>query len=376
MALPYKLNLLIPGEPKKAIEEESRRLFYVALTRAKKRIEVSYALKDEKDKDITKSLFVVELEESGAAHFREEEAAESDLLHFFDFMLSENNEQLTELIHQDFVKKEVENFRLSATNLNSYLRCPVAFFYQNILRVPSARNESTVFGTAVHFALDQFFKDKSIWKDRSASYALLESTFSAFMHRSKESFTKEGLERRLYYGKQILEKYYDKYVLSWNQDDTILTESFYTNCEIDGVPIRGQIDKLTVVQNTAHVADFKTGQVKYGIKKVKPPISLIDNPDEPNYTKRYGGDYWRQILFYKALIESDQTQNLKVISGEVDFIEPDKDDFKKVKIMISDEEYAFVRAQIKSTFEKIQNLEFDQGCEKEDCVWCAFNQKS
>ena len=49
--LPFKLNLLFPGEPKKATEEESRRLFYVALTRARKHIEVSYSLQNDKEKE-------------------------------------------------------------------------------------------------------------------------------------------------------------------------------------------------------------------------------------------------------------------------------------------------------------------------------------
>ncbi|MBT8327330.1 MAG: ATP-dependent helicase, partial [Bacteroidia bacterium] len=62
--LPYRLNHIIAGEPKEAAVEEARRLFYVALTRARKGIEISYALKDEKDKDQTKSLYVAELEES------------------------------------------------------------------------------------------------------------------------------------------------------------------------------------------------------------------------------------------------------------------------------------------------------------------------
>ena len=373
-SLPYKLNLLIPGEPKKATEEESRRLFYVALTRAKKHIEISYALKDDKDKDLTKSLFVVELEESGAVDTQKQEAAVADLLHFFDFMLNTSSKQITQLIHQDFVKKEVENFRLSATNLNSYLRCPVSFFYQNILRVPSARNESTVFGTAVHYALDLFYKDKSVFKDEQKAKALLENSFAAFMNRNKETFTKEGLERRMYYGKEVLAKYYDEYADKWNEEDDIRTETFYKNCEVEGVPIRGQIDKVVVTDKVAHVVDFKTGQSKYGLKKIKPPVTLEDNPDETNFEKRHGGDYWRQIVFYKALIESDSTQNLQVISGEIDFIEPDKGSFKKAKIMINDEEYAFVRSQIKTTFEKIQNLEFEKGCEEEDCRWCNFNK--
>ncbi|MGB0849826.1 MAG: PD-(D/E)XK nuclease family protein, partial [Bacteroidia bacterium] len=374
-SLPYKLNLLLPGEPSVALTEESRRLFYVALTRAKRNIEFSYAVKDDKNKDLTKSLFVVELEESGASKFEKQEASEEDILHFFDFMMAKKNEKYINLIHQDFVKKEVENFRLSATNLNSYLKCPVTFFYQNILRVPSAKNESSTFGTAVHYALDGLYKNLHSFTSEKEAKQLIESRFTAAMHSSKEAFTKEGLERRMFYGKDILEKYYDKYNSTWDAEKEVHTELYLKNCEIDGVPIRGQIDKVVVNHRTAHVVDFKTGQYKYGSKKVKPPVDLADNPEEQNFEKRFGGDYWRQVLFYKALIESDSTKDLKVISGEIDFIEPDKDEFKKVKIMVKEDEYEFVRRQIKETFAKIQNLEFEEGCGKEECQWCRFNEE-
>ncbi|MDA8886472.1 ATP-dependent helicase [Bacteroidia bacterium] len=371
--LPFKLNLLFPGEPKKATEEESRRLFYVALTRARKNIEVSYSLQNDKEKDLTKSLFLVELEESGAAKNIKEEASEADLLHFFDFMLTPNNKEYTNLVQQDFVRKEVENFRLSATNLNSYLRCPVSFFYQNILRVPSAKGESATFGTAIHYALDGLFKNLSDLKTEDEAKQLLNARFTSAMNGSKEAFTKEGLERRLFYGNEILDNYYEKYNTTWENEGEIRTELYLKNCEIDGVPIRGQIDKVSIKDGVAHVVDFKTGQYKYGVKKVKPPIVLEDNEDEKNFEKRHGGDYWRQVLFYKALIESDKSQNLKVISGEIDFIEPDNKEHKKIKIMVNEDDYSFVRKQITNTFQKIQNLEFDNGCELDDCQWCNFN---
>ena len=373
-SLPYKLNLLMPGEPQKASIEESRRLFYVALTRARKGIEISYSLKDENDKDLTKSLFVVELEESGAVLFQKQEANEDDLLHFFDFMLTHRNEAYLDLVKQDFVVKEVENFRLSATNLNNYLRCPVAFFYQNILRVPSAKGESSTFGTAVHSALDGLYKKMDELQGADEAKDFITKRFTNAINNSKEAFTQEGLERRTYYGIDILKKYYDEYATTWDGEGEIHTELFLKNCEIDGVPIRGQIDKVVINEGTAHVVDFKTGQVRYGIKKIKPPVVLEDNPNEANFEKRRGGDYWRQVLFYKALIESDTTQNLTVVSGEIDFIEPEGDKFKKVKIVVNKKEYDFVKKQIRETFAKIQNLEFEKGCEEEECQWCTFNK--
>ena len=372
--LPYRLNVIYPGEPKEALIEESRRLFYVALTRARKNIQISYAQKDDKDKLLMRSLFVQEILESKVCELEQATAPEEELLHFFDFMLKPQARPNHKLFEQEFVRKEVENFRLSATNLNSYLRCPVSFFYQNIIRVPSSKNDSMTFGSAIHDALDALYKSFKKADHQKEPLATLLDRFGQEMEANKESFTPANYKRRLFYGKEVLTKYYHYYTEDIHRNVQVETEQFFKNCEIDGVPIRGQIDKMVIQKNTVHVVDFKTGQYKYGRKKLNPPVQLEENPDDTDHEKRYGGDYWRQILFYKALIESNASSGLEVISGEIDFIEPADDVFKKHVIYISPEEYDVVRKQIKDTYQRIQNLEFDQGCEKEECMWCSFNK--
>jgi DNA helicase-2/ATP-dependent DNA helicase PcrA len=289
-------------------------------------------------------------------------------------MLKPNESKLIKLFDQDFVKKEVENFRLSATNLNSYLKCPVSFFYQSIIRVPSSKNDSMTFGSAIHSAIDKLYKESNKIKSESEAIELLTKEYTIEMNDNRESFTAANFERRLYYGIEILTKYYQYYSANILDEKNVETEVFLNNCEIDGVPIRGQIDKLVMNDRKVHVVDFKTGQYKYGKSKVSPPSELIDNPQESNFEKRYGGDYWRQILFYKALLESNKSNSFEVISGEIDFIEPVDSEYKKHKVFFNNDEYLFVRKQIKETYQRIQNIEFDQGCDDEQCFWCSFDK--
>lgn len=373
-SLPFKLNVLLPGEPKEALKEESRRLFYVGLTRARKHLEISFSLKNDKEKHLMKSLFVEEVLESNACELKKTSASEADLIHFFDYMLKPVEKKSVKLFEQDFVKKEIENFRLSATNLNSYLKCPVKFFYQSIIRVPSSKNDSMTFGSAIHSAIDKLYVNKSEINSESDAIEVLINEYSKEMSANRESFTSANFDRRLYYGKDILTRYYQHYSNQILNEQNVETELSLNNCEIDGVPIRGQIDKLVINEGKVHVVDFKTGQYKYGKSKVSPPVSLIDNPQEINFEKRYGGDYWRQILFYKALIESNKSKSLEVISGEVDFIEPVEEEYKKHKIVFNNDDYLFVRNQIKETYQRIQNHEFTEGCNDDQCFWCAFDK--
>jgi DNA helicase-2/ATP-dependent DNA helicase PcrA len=95
----------------------------------------------------------------------------------------------------------------------------------------------------------------------------------------------------------------------------------------------------------------------------------MDGPTEkdPN-----GGDYWRQAVFYKILIDNYKVNDWNVISTEFDFVEPVKEVYTKSKIMILPQDVAFVTKQIETVYGKIMNQEFNTGCGKKDCSWCNF----
>ena len=372
--LPFGLNEILPGSPKHALEEESRRLFYVALTRARKSMEVSYAIKDDKDKDLAKSVFVVELEETGAAKTESVRAEEKEMLNFFEHMVTHHDEGYRNLVEQDFVREAVREFRMNTTNLNAYLKCPVSFFYQHIVRVPSAKNETMTFGSAMHYAMEGLFSDDMKANGLEKTQRMLVSRFTTYINNNKESFTPEALERRLHYGKQLLTDYAVEHWEMWVDQEHVETEVYFNNGEIDGVPIGGVIDKIIVDKGSAHVVDYKTGNPENGRKKIKPPETLDGTYTGDDFNKKYGGDYWRQIMFYKALIESDQRMRREVVSGSLEFLEQDQEKWVTGKVVVKAEEYDFARRQIVDTYQRIQGLEFTEGCNEEDCEWCNFNK--
>jgi DNA helicase-2/ATP-dependent DNA helicase PcrA len=129
------------------------------------------------------------------------------------------------------------------------------------------------------------------------------------------------------------------------------------------VPIKGKLDKLEFDGKNVNVVDYKTGDPDKGRTKLQPP-----NDKEPN-----GGDYWRQAVFYKLLVDNYDQKNWKALSTEFDFIEPDKKkNYRREKLVISPADITTVTEQITATWQKIQNREFHKGCGKEDCHWCNF----
>jgi DNA helicase-2/ATP-dependent DNA helicase PcrA len=181
------------------------------------------------------------------------------------------------------------------------------------------------------------------------------------MRRHREIFTREAFARRMEYGLEVLTNYYNKYVHQWNK--IVAVERNIRNVIVRGVPLKGKLDKLEFHGKEVNVVDYKTGDADKAKEKLAPP-----GEKDPN-----GGDYWRQAVFYKLLVDGYEQKDWKVVSTEFDFVEPDKKkEYRKVKIMTGVEDTTTVTQQIVQTWQKIQNREFYTGCGKFDCHWCNF----
>ncbi|NDC31879.1 MAG: ATP-dependent helicase, partial [Bacteroidetes bacterium] len=266
-------------------------------------------------------------------------------------------------------------------HLNKYLYCPTAFYFENFIKVPSPKSASATFGSAVHYALERLFKNMNA--SESKQFAEVEEVvkdFKWFIRRNEDSFTEMEYKRRLEYGEKIIPAYYNRYIHEWNKITSI--ERQMRNVVVDGVPLNGKLDKLEFDGNFVNVVDYKTGKYENAKKKFKRPDKdavekAITANKEPTFEDLHGGDYWRQAVFYKILLDYDKTKNWECRSSEFDFIEPDKDsgDFFKEKVAIAPSDIEVVRKQITESYAKISQKEFAQGCGKEDCKWCSFTQE-
>src|SRR5439155_12155867 len=141
----------------------------------------------------------------------------------------------------------------------------------------------------------------------------------------------------------------------------VAVERNIRNVIVKGIPIKGKLDKLEFSGKEVNVVDYKTGDFEKATDKLKAP-----DGKQPN-----GGDYWRQAVFYKILLDNYKEKDWKVVSTEFDFIEPDKKkEYRKVKIFIEPQDMETVTQQIVDVWKKIQSREFYTGCGKEDCHWC------
>jgi DNA helicase-2/ATP-dependent DNA helicase PcrA len=344
-------------------DEELRRLFYVAITRAEKNLQISFIKIKPDGKEVEASMFIAEIIEANGLSVRHIELPEEELMEY-EILNYQNQAPEIAKSEQDFITPLLEKYVMNVTSLNNYLDCPLAFYYKNLIRIPSGKSENLEFGSAVHFALQRLFEDMQ--KDENQNFPSKENMFGYFkwyMMHHRENFTPESFNRRMEYGEKVLADYYDHYMNTCNK--IVAVERNIKNVMIDGIPVKGKIDKLEFNGKEVNVVDYKTGDVnsEYTRKKL-----LAPNEKQPN-----GGDYWRQAVFYKMLVDNMDGKDWKVVSTEFDFIEPDKvKGYQKRKIFIEPSDLETVKQQLITVWNKIQAHDFYTGCGKEDCTWCNF----
>ena len=286
---------------------------------------------------------------------------ENNLQEFKSINLNNSVPVITKL-SEDFIAPILNKFALSVSALNSFLQCPLSFFYQYIIRIPAGKNEFMEFGSAIHYALENLFKKMQDNKQNVfPSSEIMVEDFYFYMHKNREHFTTEAFVRRLKYGTTVLINYYAENIAGWNKIVTV--ERNIQGVLINGVPIKGKIDKLEFNGKEINVVDYKSGNIDKALLQLKPPHN--NNPN--------GGNYWRQAVFYKILVDNYPLKNWTVVSTEFDFVEPDKDgNYRKEKVWIEPRDIETVKQQITAVWAKIIAREFYTGCGMPGCSWCNF----
>jgi len=343
--------------------EVARRLFYVALTRAKKHLHISYALTDNAGKQLAASVFVDEI--SLPEERIPQPVPTEDLADMMALAIQPVAEVRVKMANAQWIDRELQQLTMSATALSKFLDCPLSFYYENILKVPFQKNDALGFGSAVHTALERMFIEMKWQKGTFPDKDHVIGAFRSALYAEASCFTPIQFGRRIEQGQTLLSEYYDHYVHTFNKDVEI--EFKVPRYLLDGVPVTGKIDKIELDGDTCKVIDYKTGD---------PDRSASAMTARPNEKEPNGGDYWRQMVFYKLLLENYEDRNLRVTTGMFDFVQKNKTGaYTQIVVPVYGQDEEIVRRQLKDVYTSIMNHEFDRGCGKETCHWCNFAKR-
>ncbi len=342
-------------------DEEDRRLFFVALTRARDNLYLSYPA-GTGTKPLLESQFIWEI-----AWKYTDEKQNLELTKIQE--LVKNNLQNTLIKYSDleieYIKHFLESYKISPSDLNTFLENPVDFLHKVVFKYPFIDNKYTIFGKVYHRTLELFYlKFKNEQNLPEKSY--LTSTFKYLIER--EILTPEELENALEKGIKWLEWYYDLYSKK-SEVPLVLEYSFRRkNLFFENIPLTWTVDKIEKIwesfwsdvwswqlaffKDKVALVDYKTGKAK--------SIGEIKWTDKFGNKKPGEGKYFRQLMFYKLLCEVDFEFNSKfdVWSLALDFVEGKDWVYKYIEVDYSDEDYTEFKEELKKAWADIINIDF------------------
>lgn len=341
--------------------DDERRLFYVALTRGRKGVTITYAKKGHRGEDQLRSQFVEEIDANlieaiDVAAYEEKFAKE---INKFEVSVAEKKS----VKDKEYLNGLFKERGLSVTALNNYLACPWRYFYNNLVRIPTAIEKTQMYGIAIHAAFKIFF-DK--WKKgEEADKKLLLDLFNSSIQY--QPLSQKDLEEAMAKGEKALGGYYDAYFKTWSRE--IINEFNIPGVILGDVILTGTLDKL----EKAGVDNLgRTEVVVYDYKTAKPKSR---NEIDGN-TKNSDGNYKRQLIFYNLLLNMHDGGKYKMTQGVIDFIEPDdKGRYKREAFIIQESEIKELIETIERVSKEILDLEFwNKRCSDKKCEYCKLRQ--
>ncbi len=340
--------------------KDIRRLFYVAITRAKNRVTILQAGEGVDGKILTPLRFINELPNEHIEHVNLERSNGERLL---EKTLKNSNieNRIIETTKTVLLEKG-----LSVTALNHFLECPSTFIYQSILKLPQPLTTSSEKGNAMHDALSK------VWMIEEKSKESVEETIkqrvseylkdSYLESKDKDRVKEELSESAADVASSLLSHFSMKgtvYTEHWVES----TFSYKYKDQIVKIPIHGKLDAIIDNGDEVYVFDYKT-------RKAMSEAAIKGE------TKDSDGGYFRQLVFYDLLLSSEpRFKNKRIITSLV-FVSPDdKGRCPIVTLPVTGEDIKKVNEEIGKLIDSVWSSDITKGyCDDNKCQWCGLRR--
>lgn len=340
---------------------DTRRLFYVALTRARKHVTILTSLEESDGKILSPLRFLEELEEKSIAESMLPRVGSESL---YSISKKKNLESpLVSLAQRVLVEKG-----LSVTALNHFLDCPSTFLYQSILKLPQAPSIAAEKGSAMHYSFDHIWKSQK--KTAKEIEKLLREKISEYFAQSLLSISeKESAMHELLEDVSAVAKALESH-FAIGKGSSIFTESWVStqfSATYKGksftIPLHGKLDAIIDTGKEVFVFDYKTRQ-GMSVNAIK------------GETKSSNGNYFRQLVFYKMLMRNDPRWKGRTITPSLVFVSPDeKGRCPTVTLPIEAADIEKVEKEIQSLVDSVWSGEIAKAkCDDSKCEWCGMGE--
>jgi RecB family exonuclease len=246
---PALRNSIAVGEGKLVHDQEERRLFYVAITRARDRLSIG-SRPGKGKKDPTPPGFLRPL-----IGDRRLKAAlttrNSDGLRSAKLPLEPSAVGAWMLLPPVFAKDEMA---LSANAVQSYSTCPMKFKLERDWRIPGEAAAAMQYGFAIHTVLKNYYDPAAHAQEMS-----IDDAIQAFRHEFAKGYIDDPVQRKMYEerGEDQLRTLLE--ASPRGSANVIATEHKFS-FKLCGREIRGRIDRIDQLEDgVVRVIDYKTG---------------------------------------------------------------------------------------------------------------------
>jgi DNA helicase-2/ATP-dependent DNA helicase PcrA len=335
---------------------DARRLFYVALTRAKKSVVICIPETESDGGELTPLRFIQELDKDSVSHTN---IPSLDIPHAISESRSSQNDKL--LTH---IKRVLNDSGLSVTALNNFLECQSTFIFRSIFKIPEPPSLSAEKGNALHKAFARIWADSN--KTISHIQEIIENTVREHISDTLlRSHDKEALTAELIKDAPNISASLHTH---FNQEGIQYIEGgaeYELKNDLQSIRLHGRLDAVIDTGDRVLVFDYKTTK-----KKSENEIKGLTQADS------FGakGAYFRQLVFYKILLQNDSRFKGKDIVPSLVFVKPDeKGECHIMTFEITEDDIKKVKDEINSLMEAVYSGSILTGkCNDRTCSSCSL----
>jgi len=392
---PYKIDIpdeladgLVPeGGAKELHRQEERRLFYVATTRGKDELFLSYCKNyGSNKKETPPSVFHTEIMDAGVGYeHTEKDELEEELEErsrsvksaIFNRMItaiqrdewqeavdaltalamvkdegvsilkSSGNLQLQayidelKVLQRAPVTEHLKDITYSPSKLGLYENCPKKYWFSYVLKIPGERKTYFTLGSVVHTVIELITQQLKAGEVLSEDEALtiLESRWRSGAY---EFTSKEQQDRAV--AEEMIRNFL---VHQGTKDSTIVDIEKWISLDIEGRTIRGKVDRIDDVGETLEVIDYKSSK---------------NRTSRPQLKKDF------QMALYKLGVDNAFQKPVSQVGHW--YLRMDQE----WMVELTDEELEAVRQRAVAVMESIEAGQFEATPGYQSCRYCDYGE--
>jgi len=338
--------------------QEERRLFYVAITRAKQKLFLTSANSYGGTRAKKISRFLAELK------FTDQEKSLGEKKQTLMEEIKKLNTQIENNPEEiEYIPPKV----FSYSRISTYQKCPYQYKLAYVLNLPSKGSPHFSFGNTIHGTLQAFyekvqdlnsatqislFETKTVEKKQDGEIKVPSQEELLALYKTKwiPDWYRNKNQKEEYFvkGEELLKEFYKSQKDNWTIPVSI--EGGF-KIKIGEYLVKGRIDRIDqVAENKLEIIDYKTGQPKDKL--------TIDDK--------------QQLLIYQIAVETlPQYQNMGKIDKLTFFY---LNENKRMSFVGTDKDKEKLEAKLFDAMEKIQKGNFKATPNKHVCQYCDFKE--